>query len=118
MYEYEDAPQSDAEQIEISIGVAKNAIEAKAALDRLRKNSDFKKVFLTMYLETESARLTTLLAHPAYQKEEQQADVINQLRSISMLGQYMTRLHQFGAEAENAMVGHEAELDRARTEGE
>ncbi len=118
MYEYEDTPEDQAAQIELHIDEARQGIADMEALNRLRQNKDFKRIFLKLFLEDEPARLTTLLAHPSYQGDDTQADIINQLKSVSLFGQYMTKLNQFGISAQTALEDHEQELELVHSEEE
>jgi hypothetical protein len=117
MYEADKTPATDLDRIEITIKDCNDAIDAKTSLDRLRKNKDFKKVFLKMYLEDEPARLTSLLAHPGTQTEAMQTDIVYQLRAISEFGQYMTKIFQMGHSAKESLDEHEGTRDELMTEG-
>ncbi|MDA3807072.1 MAG: hypothetical protein PF440_04080 [Thiomicrorhabdus sp.] len=117
MYEFKAAPKNDLDRIEVTIEDAKNMVSAQESLERLRKNKDFKKVFLKMYLEDEAARLTSCLSAPNFASEEAQADLLNQLRSISMVGQYMQILNQTGIIAKESLSDYEQTREELLEEG-
>lgn len=73
---------SEREQLEAGLEQVKEAIQLGEAVLRLKKNRDFKKVFLDSYFSNEPQRLTLLLAAPNI-KEEQRAEIIKSLQSIS-----------------------------------
>ena len=80
--------------IESSIKQAKSLVELGTALDRLRSNSDFKKIVGEGYFEAEAIRLVHLKADPKMQTEQHQADILKQMDSIGALNQFMqTKLH-------------------------
>lgn len=91
------------QHIELSLNEAKARIDDAAALTRLYKNSDFKRLFLDGYFMKEASRTVLLKADPNMQGEEQQKDCENIIMSIGMLRQHFAKVYTFGTMAEKAM---------------
>lgn len=90
-------------QIEMSIEAAQKRIEDAAALDRLYKNPDFKRIFLDGYFRDEASRTVLLKADPSMQGEQEQKDCNNIIMAIGMLRQHFAKVFAIGEQAEYAI---------------
>lgn len=98
--------EADIQEVEITIQQARDFIAIGDALARLQKNPDFIKVVEEAYFTHEAARVVSLIAHPAQQRPEQQAQLQNYLRGISEFGQFIIttqlQVQQFRRNLEDA----------------
>lgn len=97
---------SELEQIEVTIEEAEANINKLEALQRLRKNSDFKLLVEDGYLKDEASRLVLTLADPAVQGEEQQAVLHKMINGVGYFRQYLHRIYQFGYQAQRSIEDH------------
>ena len=102
--------------IEISIESARGIVEKKDAMDRLIANSDFEAIFTVGYMDNESTRLVSLLADIEWQTPEKQASLINDMKAISSLRQYILNIRALGRQMGRQIASSEAQLDDMRTE--
>ena len=102
--------------IEISIEAAKGAVQRKNAVERLIRHKDFVEVFTKGYMESEPARLVSLLADAEWQSEERQSELIKDMRAISSFRQYILGIKSMGRQMEQQIAGSEAQLDEMRNE--
>jgi hypothetical protein len=105
-------------EIEISIEAAKGAVDRKNNMDELIKDKKFNDLFTIGYLETEPARLTSLLADPDWQTEDRQKSIMDDLRAVSAFRQYILNIKAMGNQMERQIAGSEAELESLRLEAE
>ena len=105
-------------QIEISIEAAKGAVERKSMMDELIRDKRFTEIFTIGYMEKEPARLTSLMADHDWQTEEKQQSIIDDLRAISSLRQYIMGIKAMGNQMERQIASSEAQLDEMRAEAE
>lgn len=105
-------------QIELSIDQAKDMIAKMEAIERLKQNYDFKKLFLDGYLKEYAVSLVYRKTMISVQDEKNQAYIENQLKSISALVQYINYITQEGMNAKQALEAHYAERDRLLEEQE
>jgi hypothetical protein len=98
--------QSDLEQIEVTIQEAEDSIAKLDALNRLRKNQDFKMLFEEGYLKEESARLVLMRAEPNVQNEQEQALLNKMIDAVGFFRQYLNKIYQFGNHAKSAIEAH------------
>jgi hypothetical protein len=89
------------------IDQAKQTIELGKALDRLRSNKDFKKVFGELYFREEAIRLVTLLADPNMQTPEKQQDILGQMQAIGRVGDFLRVLEHRVMLAEGELAADE-----------
>lgn len=104
------------EQIENSIKEAKAIVEFGNSLERLRTNSDFKKVFLTGYFEKEAVRLVHLKADPRMQSPDSQKSILSQIDAIGSVSQFMTTALQMAHLASKQIESDEATRDEMLAE--
>ena len=85
----------------------KNVIEYADALDRLRKNPDFIKVFMKGYIEEESTRCTLLLGATNYssvdEKNKMDKIYMDNLVGIGLFDQYMRGVYARATMAEKEL---------------
>jgi len=103
--------------IEISIEAARGAVERKDMMEELIADPKFTELFTVGYMERESARLVSLLADNQWQEPEKQKELVDDMRSISGLRQYILNIKAIGRQMENQIVRSESELDELRNEG-
>lgn len=66
------------------------------ALDRLKKNADFKMVILEGYFKDKAINGVSMLAHDYVKKGGHRADVMEQLIAISQLEDYFATIDNLG----------------------
>lgn len=81
--------QQELRELESNIKDLNEMVQLGTALDRLRKNRDFKKVIEQEYLKEEAIRLVHLKADPNMQGEREQARVIRDLDAIGSFTQFL-----------------------------
>lgn len=107
------------EQIESDIQENKTVVEIAEALQRLRKNRDFKRIIEEGYFYDEAVRLVHLKSDPAFQTPERQRDILTQIDAIGALSQYFQTIRHragiaakaidAGIEERDALLAEEAE---------
>lgn len=80
---------TELQQLEQNIKQAQKAVDLGDALERLRNNRDFKKVFIEGYFEQEAIRLVHLKADSNLQAPEAQQSIVAQMDAIGGVLQYM-----------------------------
>ena len=105
-------------EIEISIEAARETVERKDMMNELIRDKRFEQIFSVGYFEQEPARLVSLLADPDWQTTEKQEDLLNDMRAISSLRQYIMGIKTLGRQMEMQIARSQTELDNLRTEGE
>ena len=93
-------------EVEIDIKTLEHAIELGDAMERLKSNPDFKKVFTDAYCQDEPARLADMAAYARSDFEYQsiQRDVV----AIGAFRAYVRNVGHFAAEARNTLDSFEA----------
>ncbi len=104
--------------IEISIEAARGAVERKNMMEELIADPRFEELFTVGYMERESARLVSLLADNQWQEPALQTELLNDMRAISGLRQYILNIKAIGRQMENQIARSESELNDLRNEGE
>jgi len=94
-------------QIELTIDQCKESIELLDALDRLRKNADWKFLIETNYLEKEASRLVLAKADPALQEDAQQEQLDKMIHGVGWFRQYLHKIIQMGLQAKRTLPEHE-----------
>lgn len=98
------------ERVEISIEQANEAIKRREQLKALTKNKDFQAIIDTGYFVEEASRVVMLKGNPAFQSEEMQNSVENQLIAIAFLRQYFSTIMQIGRSALDSKEADEQTL--------
>ena len=116
MVESDNELEQAERSIEISIEQARDSVERKNMMDSLISNTEFNELFVIGYLEKEPARLTSLLADSDWQTDDKQKEIMDDLRAISGLRQYIMNIKAIGIQMENQIARSEHELDSLRNE--
>jgi len=103
-------------EIEISIEQAKEIVDRKNKMDELIANPAFNELFTVGYMEKESTRLVSLLSDAEWQDETKQQSLIDDMRSISTLRQYIMNIRAIGRQMERQIASSEATLEELRNE--
>jgi len=103
-------------EIEISIEQAQGAVDKKNDMNALIALPAFTRLFTVGYMEQESARLVSLLADQEWQGKEKQEALVNDMRAISSLRQYIMGVKAFGNQMERQILASRAQLDEMEAE--
>jgi hypothetical protein len=103
-------------QIELTIEQAQENIDKLEALDRLRKNRDWKFIIEEGYLKEEAQRLVLAKAEPALRSDDHQKELDNMIMALSYFRQYLNKLYQFGEQAKRAIEDHRQTRDEIASE--
>lgn len=101
------------EQLESQREAMKKAVEMRQAVQRLSKNSDFRKVITDQFMEKECARYAHLSADPSL-PEKNQKDALALAQAAGHLKRYLSVLIQMGNAAENEIFSIDDALNDAR----
>lgn len=104
-------------ELDRNIREAKKIADVGDALERLRKNADFKTVIQEGFFEKEAIRLVHLKAEPNFQTAERQASIVTQMDAIGSLAQYLTTVLHKAALARKAIAADEETRDEVLAEG-
>ncbi len=110
--------ESAERQIEISIQQAQGAVDKKDMMNSLIASKDFNELFTTGYMEKEAARLVSLLADPEWGTSDKQETLINDMRAISSLRQYIMGVRSFGNQMERQIIASRSQLEEMEEEAE
>lgn len=102
--------------IESNIKQAKALVELGTALDRLRSNSDFKKIVGEGYFEAEAVRLVHLKADSNMQTAAYQESIVKQMDAIGAFSQFLMTLAHRARMAEGAVSSDEETLNELLAE--
>ena len=102
--------EEQSRQIEIDIETAKDKIAMVDALIRLRKNKDFKRVFIDGFSGTEAIRVVKALADPACQDPSTQALLQARISAVGVIEQYMIAIERIGEMSRRALNDYENDL--------
>ncbi len=105
-------------RIEISIQQAQGAVDKKDLMNKLLATKEFNELFTIGYMEKESARLVSLLADDEWQTKEKQEALINDMRSISSLRQYIIGIRSLGNQMERQIAASRSQLEEMEEEAE
>ena len=114
--ENQAALESAEREISISIETARAMVEKKDQMDALIKDKNFESLFTTGYFQDEPTRLVSLLADAEWQTEEKQQSLLDDMRAISALRQYIMNIRATGRQMERQIAASEAQLDEMRAE--
>lgn len=99
------------QSIERNIADAKDIASVGEALERLKKNKDFKAVILEGYFKAEAIRLVHLRGDPAFQTPERKQSILNQIDAIGILSGFFYQIEHKTRMAEQAIRSGEEELE-------
>lgn len=108
--------QTELQQLDAAIKDLSDMVDEGKALDRLRKNRDFRKIIDTGYMREEAIRLVHLKGNSNVQDPRQQANIDKQIAAIGCLADFL-ELIAVRAEGAAEALG-EAEEARAELEAE
>ena len=112
---------SEYRQYEDIIESATEDLEQYEALERLKLNKDFKKVFFEQYMTYQAAEFVRKKADPSLQSKESQEYINGQINSIGHLAQYFSNVVATGRTAPRRIEAAKSNilaLDQANEEGE
>jgi hypothetical protein len=98
-------PQSELEEIQLSIQAARDLVEKRDALITLSKNEQFKKMILEGYLKNEAVRLAQISGE--YAHREYRGEIMGMITGISYFNQWIEQVLREGDNAEEAIREHE-----------
>ena len=114
---------SPIQEIQISIDGAKKLKALGEALDRLRRNKDFKLVVELGYLEDEALRLTGCLSEvtdtinaPAAIGGMSKEKIVSQLQGIAHFSAYLREVERKTSGIHESLLAYEQELELRRQE--
>lgn len=105
------------QEIELNIKQAQKIVELGNALERLRNNSDFKKVISEGYFEQEAVRLVHLKSDQNMQSPDSQKSIIAQIDAIGALNQYFQTVFHRASLAGKAIEADEETREELLAEG-
>jgi len=111
-------PIDEMEAVEIGIEQAKVLTSNRECLEKLTKNSNFKKLIIENYFEKEASRLVLLKADASMQDAVSQADIMRQIDAIGTFRQYLSTIMQMGRMAQASIAADEETLEELRNESE
>ena len=100
----------EVQQIRISNDMAKESIADAQALDRLRKNADFKRLIEQRYFKDEAIRLVRLLGDSTQQDEMTQKNINLDMQAVSRLSDFFRTVYAKADWATQAIENNDAEL--------
>jgi len=103
-------------EIEVSIEQAKELVERKQKMDKLIATPEFHDIFTIGYMEKESTRLVSLLADEEWQDESKQQSLLDDMRAISSLRQYIVNIRALGKQMERQIAASQQTLEELRNE--
>jgi hypothetical protein len=104
------------QELEANIGVAKEAIELGAALERLFSNRDFKKVVLNGYFEKEAVRLVHLKSSKYCKDSDNQISIVAEIDAIGNFSNYLSSITDNAAFARKTVHADEETRDELLNE--
>lgn len=108
--------EQDIQDLEISNEQAQEMVDLGRAIERLRQNSDFKRVVLEGYFREEAVRLVHLKADPNMASAERQTMLERDIRGIGCFHQYLNNVLRQADMAQRAIEANEQTLEELRAE--
>lgn len=106
---------SQVDQIQVELKHAQEIIKDRDALDRLRKNKDFKRVIDTLYFKEEAARLVMARANSAL-NDEQQRHILMMIDGVGCLVNFFDTVERRGSDMDVAIKDYEEALEEVARE--
>jgi hypothetical protein len=94
------------QEINLTIEEAQKNIELMEAYHRLQDNLDFKKLILEGYYINEAADLVANKVRPELAQEHHQQMIDRLILGVGGLRMYLTKVHNMGVQAKNALDAH------------
>jgi len=95
-------------EVELSIDMAKEAINKKKDFDKLLLLPEFNSIIEDGYFKVKASELVLLLASPGMQADTHQKELLKQINAIGSLRQYFHSIVAQGMQAESALEDFEA----------
>lgn len=108
------SPNTQIEQIELSIEHARKIVANRDDLRKLGTNRQFRRIIEEGYCRDEAVRLTGLLADPTMAAHRK--DIEEALAGISHFLQYLQNLERLGTVMEGTIADHEEALQEIQDE--
>lgn len=105
------SPESEVEEIQITIESARETVAKRDNLLKLAKNRQFKEMIMEGYLKEEAIRLTQISAR--IEHKEYRDEIADAIKAISHFQQWMDRILTMGDMAETSILEHEKALQDA-----
>lgn len=105
------SPESEVEEIQITIESARETVAKRDNLLKLAKNRQFKEMIMEGYLKEEAIRLTQISAR--IEHKEYRDEIADAIKAISHFQQWMDRILTMGDMAETSIFEHEKALQDA-----
>lgn len=110
------SPESEVEEIKITIVEAKEKVAQRDALLKLSRNKAFKDMILQGYLKDEAVRLAAISGR--VEMREYREEIMDALKGISHFQQWMDGILNQGDMAEGSILEHERALNDLYEEGD
>ena len=108
--------EHDLQEIDITIEDAYKAIELGKMVSELESNPLFKGLITEHYFKDNAARLVMLKADPAFQTQEKQDKLNNDMLGISVLGEFLRDKKLLGLMAKDSIEADERTREELREE--
>lgn len=104
---------SDSQVRDIERAIASDKVKAEAgkALERLRRNPDFKSLIVQGYLKDEAVRLVHAKADPQFDSPTRQAAIDRDINAIGAFAVFLRTTEQLGGSAMASLETNERELE-------
>jgi hypothetical protein len=96
-------------EIKVTMEECKSIISRGDCLERLLNNPDFNELIMDGYFKREAHRLTLMLADPACETPQGQANVIRDLSAVAQLNAFFRTLRTAAEVAKRTLKEHEEE---------
>lgn len=100
---------SNLHEIDTAIVELKKIIEKSDAINRLKKNKDFKNLIIEYYGTDYAAELVRAKAQPQTQDDKSQAFITSQINAVGHLFNFLDLLLTQGVSAKENLEAHEEE---------
>ena len=104
------------ENVELETTEIEHYVDMGQALNRLRDNSDFKKVIIEGYFRDKAANSVSLLSMPAIKKRGERGDIMEDLVAISNLQFFFMTIDQMHQAAAEPILSDDEEAELAAKE--
>lgn len=105
-------------KIEISIQEAQGAVDKKDMMNKILATKEFNEIFTIGYMEKESARLVSLLADSEWQTDDKQKSLVDDMKAISSLRQFIMGVRSFGNQMERQIAASRNQLQEMEDEAD
>lgn len=106
--------ESSYNTLQTTLDEAKKKVKLGEALARLEKNKDFKLVIEQEFLTQEPLRLVSLLSDPNLQGDQQQKNIVMDLRAGSAMDAFFHLLRRNADQAAQSVIDTEEQMANIR----